>query len=263
MKQLPQLKPLNIFRHTVETFITFLYPAQCRGCEKFIGLESIPYLCDACWHDIQLLQPPCCDICGVPLYSDKHPHSSSQANTCDECARKPPRYGKLRTIAFYQGTLRQAIHLFKFEKRTALAKPLIQLMTANLPTDCRIEDYDVIIPIPIHKNRLRERGFNQATLLAKGIANTTNVPVVTDTLIRDKDTQQQSNLSGRKARQENISEAFALRKVESVHGKQLLLVDDVFTTGATVQEAVKVLWRADPAEIDVLTLARTAAAKTS
>ncbi len=253
MRRLPSLKHLNVHRHISEALITFLYPAQCRVCERDIGLETVPYLCNACWNDIQLIKPPWCIMCGFPLSFLNPP-----VETCDECARKPPRYGKLRTIALYGGALRQVIHLLKFEKRTTLAKPLIQFMIENLPTDCRIADYDVILPIPIHKNRLRERGFNQATLLAKGIAKTTDVLLVTDAFIRNKDTQQQSRLVGKKARQENISEAFQIRKPEVIRGKRLLLIDDVFTTGATVHEAVKVLWNAEPAEIDVLTLARTA-----
>ena len=236
----------KFLQHAVETVLTFLYPAQCRACDKSLGLEAVPYICDACWHDIQFIEPPWCEICGTP----------NPENICDPCATNPPRYGKLRTIAFYETALQQAIHLFKFEKRKTLAKPLTQLILAHMPNDCRIEKCDFILPIPIHKKRLRERGFNQATLLAKGIAKATGVPIATDVLFRHRYTAAQSGLD-REARQTNIIDAFQLRKKEVICGKHLLLIDDVFTTGATIREAVKVLWRADPAEIDVLTLART------
>ncbi len=260
MRRFPHLSSLQ---QALETALICLYPAQCRSCDTPLGLETVPYLCDECWQQMQFVEPPWCEICGTPLHTPPVARgpgprdASTEVELCDECARKPPRYGKLRTIAFYEATLRQAIHLFKFEKRTGLAKPCIQLMLAHLPEDCRIEDYDFILPIPIHKNRLRERGFNQAMLLADGIAKAKGVPVATDIFIRQKDTKAQSSLTGREARQENITGAFEMRKPDAIFGKHLLLIDDVFTTGATVHEAVKELWKADPAEIDVLTLART------
>ncbi|MDE0484928.1 MAG: ComF family protein [Candidatus Poribacteria bacterium] len=239
-----QVRP-NILQQTLETAITFLYPAQCRVCEKQIGLESVPYMCDACWDDIPLIEPPWCEMCGIPNAKGK----------CDACATTPPPYGKLRTIAFYESALQQAIHLFKFEKRTSLAKPLAQLTMDYIPDDCDITDYDFILPIPIHKKRLRERGFNQATLLANGIAKNVGIQVVTDALVRHRNTSPQSSLD-REARQTNIVGAFELQKKEIVRNKRILVLDDVFTTGATVREAVKVLWDVDPIEVDVLTLAR-------
>lgn len=239
-----QLRP-NILQQTIETVINFLYPSQCRVCENQIGLESVPYMCDTCWHDIDFIEPPWCEMCGIPNTEDK----------CDSCAANPPPYGKLRTIAFYEAALQQAIHLFKFEKRTTLAKPLTQLLMQYIPDDFSIAEYDFILPIPIHKKRLRERGFNQATLLANGIAKITGVPVVTDVLTRYRNTSPQSSLD-RETRQTNIIGAFELHKKEVVQDKRILVLDDVFTTGATVREAVKVLWNADPIEIDVLTLAR-------
>ena len=236
----------HFLQQTIETAVTFLYPAQCRACEKQLGLESVPYMCNTCWHDIVTIKPPWCKICGIP----------NTEGLCDECATNPPRYGKLRSIAIYEAVLQQAIRLFKFEKRTTLAAHLAQLIVEHIPDDCNITDYDYILPVPIHKKRLRERGFNQSTLLAKGIAKATGVSVETDALIRQKNTSPQSSLD-RNARQTNIIGAFELLREEVVRGKNILIFDDVFTTGATVREAVKVLWNADPTEIDILTLART------
>ena len=129
-------------------------------------------------------------------------------------------------------------------------------MLAHMPNDIDMTDYDFILPIPIHKKRLQERGFNQATLLANIIAKTAGVQVVTDALVRKRNTSPQSRLD-REARQTNMIGAFEIRKDEVVNGKRILVLDDVFTTGATVREAVKTLWTADPTEVDVLTLART------
>lgn len=229
-----------------ETAVVFLYPARCRVCKASLGVTSVPYICANCWHSIQFLEPPWCDICGTPNVDRR----------CDECATSPPRYGKLRSIALYQTTLQQAIHLFKFEKKKVFARHLIRLINAHIPKDCVIAKYDFILPVPIHKKRLRERGFNQATLLAKGIARTADTPILANALVRRRHTVAQSGL-GMEARQHNIIGAFEIQTPEVIRNKRLLVIDDVFTTGATVREAVNELWKADPAEIDVLTLART------
>lgn len=235
-----------LLRDMYETAITFLYPAECRVCKEFLGVTTIPYICDNCWQDIHFVESPWCDICGMPNIN----------GLCEACAITPPRYGKLRSIAFYQTTLQQAIHCFKFEKKKVLARHLIQLINAHIPSDCRIAEYDFILPVPIHKKRQQERGFNQATLLANGIAKTEGVPVLKDTLVRHRHTVAQSSLD-REARQQNLVGAFTIRNPDIIRGKRLLIFDDVFTTGATIREAVSELWTADPAEVDVLTLART------
>lgn len=236
----------HLLRDVYETAIVFLYPAKCRACEVSLGVTSIPYICADCWNDIQFLEPPWCDICGTPGID----------GLCDPCATSPPRYGKLRSIALYQTTLQQAVHLFKFEKKKTFVKHLIQLINSHIPSDCSITEYDFILPVPIHKKRLRERGFNQATLLANGIAKAVGVPVLTDSLIRHRHTVAQSSLD-REERQQNIIGAFQIQNPRTLNGKRILVVDDVFTTGATIREVVNELWTADPAEVDVLTLART------
>lgn len=235
-----------LLRDMYETAITFLYPAECRVCKELLGVTTIPYICNNCWQDIHFVEPPWCDICGTPNIN----------GLCEACAITPPRYGKLRSVAFYQTTLQQAIHCFKFEKKKGLARHLIQLINTHIPSDCRIAEYDFILPVPIHKKRQQERGFNQATLLANGIAKTEGVPVLRDTLVRHRHTVAQSSLD-REARQQNLIGAFTIRNPDIIRGKRLLIFDDVFTTGATIREAVSELWTADPAEVDVLTLART------
>ena len=235
-----------LLQQAIETAITFLYPAECHVCNGFLGVAAMPYICANCWQDIQFVEPPWCDICGTPDANGR----------CDDCATSPPRYGKLRAIAFYQTTLQQAVHLFKFRKKKAFASHLIQLINAHIPVDCNISEYDAVLPIPIHKKRLQERGFNQAMLLADGIAKAEGLPVLADALVRKRHTVAQSSLD-KAARQQNIVGAFEVRNPDAIRGKRLLIIDDVFTTGATIREAVSELWTADPAEVDVLTLART------
>ena len=233
-------------RDMFETAIVFLYPAKCRVCDGFLAVTAIPYVCVDCWQDVQFIEPPWCDICGTPGVN----------GLCDECAISPPRYGKLRTIAFYHTSLQQAVQLFKFQKKKVFAQHLSQLINAHIPSDCDIAEYDFVLPIPIHKKRLRERGFNQAVPLADGVAKVADIPVLTDTLVRKRYTVAQSSLE-REERQQNIIGAFEVRNPDVIRGKRLLIIDDVFTTGATIREAVSELWTADPTEIDVLILART------
>lgn len=236
----------NLLHQSIETAITFIYPSQCKVCEAHLSLDAKPYICKSCWKDIDYINPPWCEICGLP----------NNENLCDACASQPPRYGKLRAIAVYEKTLQQAIHLFKFEKRTSLKHALIQLIVNNIPSDLNLKDYDYVLPIPIHKKRLRERGFNQSLLLAEGLAKATDIKVTKDTLIRRKNTSPQSSLN-KEERQTNIIGAFELKNPSNIQSKQILVLDDVYTTGATVREVVNILWDADPIEIDVLTLART------
>lgn len=240
----------KILQQTINTAFNFLYPTQCRVCKSQIGFESVPYLCDECWKNIDFIIHPFCDLCGLPNIN----------GTCSDCNAKPPRYGKLRTIAFYEGALQQAIHLFKFEGRINLAKFLIKLIVYNIPSDFNISDYDYIIPIPIHKKRLNERGFNQSYVLSKGISEIAEVEVNTNVLIRRRNTSPQSSLD-REKRLQNMIGAFGLSNEEQIRGNRILVLDDVFTTGSTISEAVNVLWNADPTEVDVLTLARTPIAK--
>ena len=236
----------NFLHQSIETAITFLYPAQCRVCEKLLSLDSAPFICYACWTDIEYIEPPWCEFCGIP----------NTEKICEVCATRPPRFGKLRTIAAYETSIQEAIHLFKFEKRISLCKPLSKLIVDYMPDDMNFDDYDYIVPVPIHKRRLRERGFNQSTLLAKSIEKTVRLRVLENVIIKQKNTAPQSSFD-REARQTNIKGAFKIHNADIIRDKHILLFDDVYTTGATIREVVNVLWNADPLEIDVLTLTRT------
>lgn len=246
----------------LEPLITFIYPAACRECENLIGISRIPYICDECWAKIEHLESPWCQRCGIPM----HIQNALTANSpiiCSECLANAPSYGKLRATAFYEPTLREAIHLLKYEKKRILVKHLIQLMQQHLPNDFSREDYDWLLPIPLHKKRYRKRGFNQSELIATGVSSVWNVPVRKDILLRVRDTVALSRLNSQAERVETITGAFEVRFPESVQGKRILLIDDIFTTGTTVDEAIRVLQPAKPSTIDVLVLCRTRAPDSS
>ena len=242
----------------IEPLITFIYPAACRECENLIGISRIPYICDECWARIEYLEPPWCRHCGIPVHSQDIRVTDSPP-ICSECLANPPLYGKLRATAFYEPTLRQAIHLLKYERKRVLAKQLTQLMLHHLPDEFSGDDYDFLIPIPLHRVRYRKRGFNQSELLATAVSSVWHVPVQKDVLLRVRNTVALSMLTSQAERIETITGAFDVRSPESVHGKRILLIDDIFTTGTTIDEAIRVLQPAEPSTIDVLVLCRTRA----
>lgn len=241
----------------LESLITFIYPAKCRCCEMPMGVGGVHYICDTCWEKIEFLSTPWCGICGTPLNSS----ASNNNDVCADCRKQPPWYGKRRAIAFYEPTVRGAIHLFKYEKKRILAKHLNQLIQAHLPTDFFAADYDFLIPIPLHTRRQRDRGFNQSEQIAQSIAELWHVPVRMDILFRIKDTAPQSSMNSREERIENIADAFEVRSIETITNQRILLVDDIYTTGTTVDEASRVLLTGNPTEVDILTLARTRPAR--
>ena len=212
-----------------------------------MGVGKVHYLCDDCWEQIETLKPPWCRICGLPRWSA----------ICADCHEHPPLFGRLRAIAFYEPTLREAVHLMKYEKKQVISKHLNQLLRAHLPEDLASTGYDFLLPIPLHTNRLRQRGFNQAEQIAQGVAQAWGVPVRTDILFRIRDTVPLSSLGSHEERLKNIAGAFEVRSPDSMQGQKILLIDDIFTTGTTINEALKVLQVASPDRIDVLTLTRT------
>ncbi len=242
----------------IEPLITFIYPAACRSCRILIGIGQVPYICDECWAKVEWIEPPWCQRCGIPVHAQDDLTANSPV-ICSECLANPPSFGKLRAAAFYEPTLREAIHLLKYESKRVLAKHLIQLMQHHLPSDSSGEDYDLLLPIPLHKKRYRKRRFNQSDLIAAGVSNRWNVPVRKDVLVRVKNTVALSRLTSQAERVETINGAFDVRFPESVQDKRILLIDDIFTTGTTIDEAIRVLQPANPATIDVLVLCRTRA----
>ena len=241
----------------LEPLITFVFPAKCRSCEKPMGVDQVPYFCDECWNGIGLLSTPWCRICGAPLQFRGGLAPPLGAFTCADCRTNPPPYRKLRAVAFYDTTVREAIHLLKYERKQVLAKHLNQLLCAHLPEDFAVTDYDLLIPIPLHPRRFRGRGFNQSERIAEGIAQTWSLPLHTDILYRIRDTLPQSSLNSPQEREENIAGAFEVRRPDLPRGRRILLIDDIFTTGTTIREATTVLMESAPERVDVLTLART------
>jgi ComF family protein len=177
---------------------------------------------------------------------------------CAPCRDQPPAFDMARAAFAYQGSLREVVQCLKYRGKTQLARPLARLMHGVYRSFWRSAPVDLILPVPLHRRRLRERGFNQSLLLIRRwpwSADEPRVPVECGVLVRTRATAPQAGLD-RSGRCSNISGAFAVRNPARVAGRRLLVVDDVITTGATVGECARVLKESGAARVDVLALAR-------
>lgn len=177
----------------------------------------------------------------------------SPSHVCGPCRLRPPAFTEARSLFVYAPPLRDALHLLKYRGKVALARPLGDLMAEGFEPPAGLE---AIVPVPLHPARLRDREFNQSLLLADRLSRRLGPPVAPMGLVRLHATAPQTELS-RSARLKNLRRAFAVPNPDRLAGKKVLLVDDVFTTGTTVNECAKALRRAGTGDVFVVTLART------
>jgi ComF family protein len=213
----------------------------------------VPFFCSACWNDFAAITGPVCPLCGRPFDSpDALLHSPE--HLCGDCRRSPPRYDQALSVGQFEGPLREAIHQFKYRPCRSLGKPLGEWMVDRIRL---LSTIDMVIPVPLHVKRLRKRGFNQSLLLAHRVSVRYGMQLSYDNLMRIRPTRPQVELRGDE-RIKNVEGAFALRHPEKVQGKRIILVDDVFTTGATMNECASVLKDAEASHVTAFTLARAA-----
>lgn len=232
--------------------LRFVLPVECAVCARSLSTDPVPFFCWDCWHRIVPFRRPACARCDQPFVSEAAT-SFTPDHHCQNCQQRLPAYQRAWTLFPYIPPLQDAICLFKYRGKVALAQPLADLMIAALPDHLNI---DLVMPVPLHPSRLRSREFNQSLLLADRIARHLNRPVCPANLLRITATEPQTTLS-RRARLRNLRKAFAVRHPHVISGQRLLLIDDVFTTGTTVNECAKTLKKAGAASVTVLTLART------
>lgn len=233
--------------------LNFIFSSNCRVCENWLSSMEEKYICKNCFSKIGFIEPPYCEKCGKLLVES---FKGIDKPICKDCHGTKRHFFKARAVGIYEGALREAIHILKFEKKVGIHKPLGDLLVNYLRVQQKdlIDRIDFVMPVPLHRKRFRARGFNQAQLLCQDIERHFNLPISLD-LKRIRFTTPQMNL-GRLERLQNIKGAFEVRDKNTISGKQILLVDDIFTTGATVDECAKVLLKARARQVSVLTLAR-------
>jgi ComF family protein len=221
-------------------------PPRCLACGTIV--DEPDALCSSCWAGMTFFAPPWCAVCGLPF-----PHPMGEEAVCADCARQKPSWDRARAVMRYDKHSRHLVLALKNGDRTHVARELGRWMGragAEL-----LECADMVVPVPLHWTRLFTRRYNQAGLLAHAIRAAGGPPVAPDWLVRRRRTPSQGRL-GPAARARNVRGAFAVRRGCEVKGKRIVLVDDVLTTGATVEECARVLRRGGAAFVAVLTLSR-------
>jgi ComF family protein len=238
--------PSASLRSIAGAALDFVLPRRCLACGETIGGSG--ELCSRCWSGITFLAEPSCACCGLPFTFESIP-----GQLCGECLREPPDFRRARAVMRYDEASRDLILGFKHGDRTHAAPAFGRWM--HRAGAALLADADLLIPVPLHWTRLFARRYNQAALLAHAVHAAGGPLVAADWLKRHRRTPSQGHLGGA-ARHANVRGAFALHAWCSVAGHRIILIDDVFTTGATVGECARVLRRAGALSVDVLTLAR-------
>ena len=239
---------IGLVRPALRRLVNALLPPRCVGCGETV--EEGGALCAACWSGVTFLGAPLCGCCGYPFE-----YAAPDGSVCAACIARPPAYDRARSVFRYQPESRALILRFKHADGIHAA-PAFGVWLARAGADLLV-DCDLVLPVPLHRWRLFRRRYNQSALLALALGRVAGCPVAVDLLQRRRNTPSQGRMSAL-ARRRNVRSAFTLRpgRADSVAGRRVLLVDDVLTTGATVEECARVLRRAGAARVDVLTLAR-------
>ena len=235
------------FRAGAGRTLNVALPPLCPACRQLVGQNG---LCASCWGKLSFIAPPYCERLGIPFAFDPGPGVLSMQALAD-----PPAYQRARAAVRYDEIARTLVHALKYGDRLELA-PLMGRWMARAGHEL-LAQADAIVPVPLHWRRLWMRRFNQSTLLAKTLSHTNGIPLAERALKRVKATAQQVGLS-KTERAQNVQGAFRVFPdgKAAVAGRRLILVDDVLTSGATVDACARALLRAGAANVDVLVFAR-------
>jgi ComF family protein len=225
----------NIF----EGLLELIYPTHCASCGRFGQL-----ICQDCLDSLPLIEPKFCLKCGKPSYY--------LVSECRDCRNKRFVFFESRSLGLYEGNLRELVHKFKYGNCRGLAEIFADLLVEHIESN--FFEVDAVTYVPLSRRKKDERGFNQAQLLAEKIALKLNLPFL-EVLCQDKETQDQSKLQAVE-RRKNVKGAFSVKRDLLPKGSKVLLVDDVFTTGSTVNECSRVLRASGTKSVKVVTIAR-------
>lgn len=226
-----------------------LFPGQCVSCGALV--EDVHALCGTCWAQTPFIDGLVCDQCGVPLMGE----SGGARPLCDDCMDHPPPWRRGRAALIYDGRARSMVLALKHGDRPDIAKSAARWMAARVPE--LAPPGAILVPVPLHWTRLLRRRFNQSALLARGIGEITGHEVIADGLARRRRTGSQENRT-REERLRNVAGSMIAHpgRVPRLEGQDVLLIDDVMTSGATFAEATQALLAAGVASVSVLALAR-------
>ena len=244
---------MSIFRQ----FIDIIYPPRCHICQDFLWKNRVKRdqeelsFCQSCFDGFSEISSPLCPICSRPFFSE-----TEEDHLCEDCLRKRPFYDAVGAPYLYEGDLMAAIHQFKYAGRSYLANSLGPLLASFAKRWLNKADGCLMMPVPLHPKKLRERGFNQSLLLARHVASSMGAELDFLSLRRVRYTSPQTGLKSDE-RRKNVRRAFEIIDQKALKGRAVALVDDVATTGHTLNECARVLKRSGSKEVFCLALART------
>lgn len=227
-----------------------VFPSFCRLCEALLEKPGEKIVCGECLARLIPCRGPSCPCCGRFLEGPPEGH------LCRRCLERPPAFSLHRSCGAYHGTLKDIILLLKYRRYAVLSRALAAYAeTCLAPEEGLWVDADFLVPVPLHAARKRERGFNQSRLIARDLARIRKLEVLDRCLVKIRNVPPQTSLEAGE-RDKNVKKAFAVRKRRKIAGKTLVLVDDVFTTGATLRECSRTLLEAGAREVRALTIAQ-------
>lgn len=226
-----------------------VFPPFCLACERRLPSDRLPLLCDDCRTRIPFIRSPICPCCGLP-------HTGGTDHPCGICLTKPYSFSLARAAVLYHPPVAPLISALKFKGQMTCLTSLARLAVTS-PGFRELSKPDLILPVPLHAKRLRQRGFNQSLVLARCCFPGNKGIIDPAALIKIRPTVPQTQLSGTDRRR-NVSGSFSVKQPHKVKNKKILLIDDVFTTGSTVNECARTLRRAGAKQVEIFTLARTA-----
>ncbi len=236
----------------ISALLDLVYPRVCAGCGKELLHNDSP-LCSNCYHEIETLSPPLCSRCGAPCPDMRE----SEGTRCRYCPEGIFYFDRIRSLySFKDERVKNMVYSLKFYFQTGLAPTLSKLLLHGFEKHYGHVEFDGLVPVPLHKSRLREREFNQATLLSQEISQKYSLPIREDLIFRIRKTLPQSKLYPHQ-RKQNLENAFIAPSSDSARGMRILLVDDVMTTGTTMNAVSAILKISGAKSVCGLTFART------
>jgi competence protein ComFC len=227
-----------------------LYPSVCQICQREFASAGEGYVGRECWRGLRFIQPPYCDRCGLP-YAGEITHEFE----CSNCHQRRLYFQTARAVVVAAGVARDVLHGYKYRRALWFEPFLSRLLIDFAVPHLKGTGFDLLVPVPLHAVKQREREFNQAERLARKLGTALGIPVRTDLLRRLHPTRSQTRLS-RTERAENVDHAFIGCENRELTGQRVILVDDVLTTGATASACAGVLLKMGATEVSVWTVAR-------
>lgn len=237
-------------RKWADAGLSLLYPDVCQLCREQPATRRDGYVCGQCWQDVRFIKPPFCERCGLPFQGE-----ITTSFECTNCRQMELHFCWARSSVIARGAVLEAIHRYKYTRHLWFEEFLADLFVRGARDSFAEASWDAIVPVPLFPVKQREREFNQAERLARRLGQAVALPVQSDLLKRVVATPSQTRLS-RRERADNMRHAFAMRTDQPVKGRRFVLVDDVFTTGATTSACAKVLLQAGAEAVAVWTVAR-------